>query len=323
MLIKMLGGNVGAAPPGAPVVPGTGAYPHPGPAAPPPGPWGAPAAPQQKQTAEIDALGPPPNPAVPAAAPPPQIAPFREPDAVADDEGRTMMMAGADLARLKVPGQIFTLQIMDKAGQWHVWTTVGGAGIKVGRAEKNAQFPELSSMATRHMRVALEGPKVKVEDLGALNGIYLRLTRPVELAEGAQFRVGGQVLEFRAAEPVEPAAPQVAEDGEEFWSRDVQPLAFVDIIRPDGQAGLRFPITKRDVTIFGREGRPGRPVDVAFPDDSVVSGQHAQIRHQDGKFFLEDLNSRNGTFIRIRGENFIDPGEVLLVGRVLLRVVGQ
>ena len=40
-------------------------------------------------------------------------------------------------------------------------------------------------------------------------------------------------------------------------------------------------------------------------------------------FIIEDLNSRNGTFIRINGEEVVDVGDVLLVGRVLLRVVEQ
>ncbi|MBX6313760.1 MAG: FHA domain-containing protein [Isosphaeraceae bacterium] len=235
----------------------------------------------------------------------------------------TRMMGGADLQRLKVPTQIYTLQILDKNRQWHNWSTIGAGGLKVGRAEKTAQFPELSSMATKHLRISYEGAKVKVEDLGSLNGIYRKLSQPIALEDGTRFRIGGQILEFRRAESVAPVVPLIGEDGEEFWCRDVQALAFLDAIRPDGRPGLRFPITKRDQTVLGRENRPGRPVDIAFPEDEVVSGQHAQIRHQDGAFYLEDLNSRNGTFVKIEGVSLVEPGEELLVGRVLLRVVAQ
>ena len=34
--------------------------------------------------------------------------------------------------------------------------------------------------------------------------------------------------------------------------------------------------------------------------DSTVSGQHASVRYEDGKFFLTDLDSSNGTFLNDR-----------------------
>jgi pSer/pThr/pTyr-binding forkhead associated (FHA) protein len=159
------------------------------------------------------------------------------------------------------------------------------------------------------------------EDMGSLNGVYLKLAQPAELADGARFRVGARIIEFKTAEPLPAAEPLLAEDGEEFWATDLQPLAYLDFIRPNGEKGLRFPITNPDRTVLGRESRPGRPVDVALPDDDWVSGQHAQIRRDGGRFFLEDLHSRNGTFIRAEGPVEVASGDILLVGRVLLRIV--
>lgn len=40
-----------------------------------------------------------------------------------------------------------------------------------------------------------------------------------------------------------------------------------------------------------------------FIDDDYVSKEHASIRYRDGKFFITDLDSRNGTFV-----NKFDPG---------------
>lgn len=212
---------------------------------------------------------------------------------------------------------------MDQRGQWHNWSTLSASGLKIGRAEKTAQFPELNSMAVRHMRVTADGPRIKVEDLGSLNGVFLRVTQPIGLTEGARFRVGSQVLEFHLGESLGAIEPKVADDGEEFWCRAVQPLAYLDVLRPDGEVGFRYPITSAEGAVMGRESRPGRPVHLAFPGDDVVSGQHAQVRRVGEAFIIEDLNSRNGTFIRINGEEVVDVGDVLLVGRVLLRVVEQ
>ena len=157
--------------------------------------------------------------------------------------------------------------------------------------------------------------------MGSLNGVYLKLTRPVELRTGRGSGSAAGSSSSATAEPLPPAEPLQAEDGEEFWSADLHPLAYLDFIRPNGERGLRFPVTNPDRTVLGRESRPGKPVDVALPDDDWVSGQHAQVRRDGGRFFLEDLHSRNGTFVRVEGPAEVTSGDVLLVGRVLLRVV--
>jgi pSer/pThr/pTyr-binding forkhead associated (FHA) protein len=278
---------------------------------------------------------PPPLPASPsygpAPAPPPAFIPSETPaflppaagsgPAQGDDDGLTRIMMGADLAKLKIPSHLFTLEILDRNGQWQPWSTIGAGGLKVGRSERSARFPELNTMAARHLKLSFDGAKLMAEDMGSLNGVFLRLSQPVELRDGTRFRVGGRVIEFRTAEPLPPSEPLFSEDGEEFWSADLQPLAYLDFIRPGGGPGLRFPVTNPDRTVFGRESRPGRSVDVALPDDDWVSGQHAQIRREGDRFLLEDLRSRNGTFVRLDGPTAVASGDILLVGRVLLRIV--
>jgi pSer/pThr/pTyr-binding forkhead associated (FHA) protein len=157
--------------------------------------------------------------------------------------------------------------------------------------------------------------------MGSLNGVYLKLGKSVALQDGSRFRVGARIIEFHEADLQPEVEPLVAEDGEEFWSAGLQPIAFLDFIRPDGEPGLRFPVSNPDRTVLGRESRPGKPVDIALPNDDWVSGQHAQVRCEKGKFFLDDLQSRNGTFVRVDGPTEVHSGDILLVGRVLLRVV--
>lgn len=231
------------------------------------------------------------------------------------------MAFGADLGKFKMASSLLTLQIFDRSGRWHDWATVGAGGLKIGRTEKNARFPELSSMAVKHMRIGTDGSRIVIEDLGSVNGVYVKINRFHELEDGERFRVGSQVIEFRLAEPLPPASPLVGDDGEAFWSRDADVPAYLQFIRSDNQPGLRFPLSKPDVTILGRETRSGRPVDIALTNDEWASGQHAQIRRDGPRFLLEDLGSRNGTFLQIRGQTEILAGDVMLVGRVLLRAV--
>ena len=57
-----------------------------------------------------------------------------------------------------------------------------------------------------------------------------------------------------------------------------------------------------------------------FPGDLYMSGSHCRIEEHGGKFTLTDLNSRNGTYIRLKSERELGHGDYLFIGRKLLRV---
>ena len=115
-------------------------------------------------------------------------------------------------------------------------------------------------MAVKHMRIGLEGTRILVEDLGSVNGIYLKILRSTAIEPGMRFRVGAQVIEFCAAEPTPATEPLVGPDGEAFWSRDLDAYAYLQLIRADGNPGLRFPLTHPVLTTIGRTaaGQDGR-----------------------------------------------------------------
>jgi hypothetical protein len=268
-----------------------------------------------------------PIPGHPSAPPPPQAlqaAPHDDrgqwPEASSEqDDDRTRRVSGIDIERLKIPRVTYQLQMLDKAGRWHEWLPIQASGLNVGRARDSADFPALASMGVRHLRFSYEHRELVVEDLGSLNGTYRRVVEPVELSDGERFRVGGQVIEFTRAAPHEPVPPLRSEDGEEFCSEDVEPLAYLDLIRPDGRPGLRFPVTGLQGGMV--LGRDGRGVGLALPRDPCISGHHAVVRHEGGRFFLEDLKSTNGTFIKLVGPTRLKSGDILLAGQVLFRVV--
>jgi pSer/pThr/pTyr-binding forkhead associated (FHA) protein len=325
-MIKKLGGN--AAPQASPYGPPNQAYPpnlspsggHPTP------PYGPLSAPPGVPAPSVPAWSPPPAvpPSGPVRAlenPPPLEIPAALYGAAGDDEDNaTRFLGGVDLGRLKIPKFTFVLQIFDISGQWRDWGPIHASGMNVGRAKTSADFPGLSTMAVKHMKFRYDKATLVVDDLGSLNGIYLRVTRPVPLCNGMRFRVGNQTIEFHEAEPFDAVPPVISDDGEEFCSRDLEPLAHLVLIRPDGRPGLRFPITRTDSTVIGREGPAAH---IALTSDNAVSGKHAQIRREEGGFVLEDLRSRNGTFIHILGSHNVQSGDVLLAGRVLFRVVDQ
>lgn len=326
-LIKKLGGQAPAPEQPAPqgpgygpaVPPGYGPYPYGPQASPPPGSGPFPS------YAYPPVPGSPPgfSPNTPSEGPygpPPTGAPSFGQVSTPEDEsdGKTELYRGPDVRQLKFPTADYRLQLLDANGQWNNWCEIPAGGRNIGRSQNSANFPFLSSMAVRHLKLSYDGPRLKAEDLGSLNGTYVRITGPVELQDGMRFRVGSQVIEFHTREPVEPAPSERGPDGEEFISHDLAPLAALALIRPDNRPGIWFPILKSGIT---RIGSDENRADLTLTRAEWVSRQHAQIRHEGGHFTLEDTNSRNGTFVQIRGVTYLNPGDVLIVGRVMLRVV--
>jgi predicted component of type VI protein secretion system len=60
---------------------------------------------------------------------------------------------------------------------------------------------------------------------------------------------------------------------------------------------------------------------VLFSEDGYVSGLHCRVaRESDGRIYLTDVGSSNGTFIRLRSEQPLQAGDILLMGQQLFRV---
>src|SRR5262249_16278953 len=151
---------------------------------------------------------------------------------------RTRFVGGIDLSKIKIARSSYILQILDLGGQWRDWGPIHASGKTVGRSRSSGEFPGLSSMAVKHMKFRYDRPTLVVDDAGSLNGFYYRVTEPVQLVDGMRFRIGLQTIEFHEVQPPEPVPPAVGDDGEEFCRRDLVPLAFLDMIRPDGRPGL-------------------------------------------------------------------------------------
>ena len=89
--------------------------------------------------------------------------------------------------------------------------------------------------------------------------------------------------------------------------------ALIQIVSEGGQLGESYVVEKGGTSIGRVDG------DATFPHDGYLSSRHAQIVARDGRYYLVDLNSRNGTFIRIKGEVELEPGDTFLVGKQLFK----
>jgi len=86
------------------------------------------------------------------------------------------------------------------------------------------------------------------------------------------------------------------------------------LVKRGPNAGSKFLIDK-DVTAAGRY----RESD-SFLDDVTVSRRHAEIRREDGHFFVKDLGSLNGTYVNLQRveEAELDDGDEVQIGKFKL-----
>jgi len=89
-------------------------------------------------------------------------------------------------------------------------------------------------------------------------------------------------------------------------------------------AGFRLVLEDREVALHPGENLLGRVEEgVAWLESSTVSRRHACIRVEGGQVILEDLASKNGTFVRgqrISAPTALADGDVFRLGRVTVRL---
>lgn len=84
------------------------------------------------------------------------------------------------------------------------------------------------------------------------------------------------------------------------------------LVMEGGQPGEVYELG--DETSIGRSNGQ-----ITFPHDGFMSGRHARIVRRGGKYALSDEGSRNGTFVKIKGEIELEPGDMILIGKQLFR----
>jgi pSer/pThr/pTyr-binding forkhead associated (FHA) protein len=84
------------------------------------------------------------------------------------------------------------------------------------------------------------------------------------------------------------------------------------LVMESGQPGEVYELGED--TVIGRNTG-----EIIFPHDGFMSGRHARIVRQGNAFRLTDEGSRNGTFIKIKGDVELKPGDMILVGKQLFR----
>jgi pSer/pThr/pTyr-binding forkhead associated (FHA) protein len=179
-----------------------------------------------------------------------------------------------------------------------------------GRLEGEIHIAEDVTVSPRHARFTVRARSLAVEDLGTVNGTFVRLQGPRALRAGDEVRVGHQLLRL------EPVPPPPEDDGavRPWGAPDTGARFRLVQLLEGGGVGDAFPLRPGENAI-GREAG-----EVTFPADRYVSARHARIEVKGTELVLTDAGSSNGTYVKLSGAAELSIGDQLLVGAQLLRV---
>jgi len=200
-------------------------------------------------------------------------------------------------------------------GSWGKPLQIGDE-VSFGRASCEVNYPDDASLSDRHALLSIRDGKLFLKDLSSLSGTFIKQRQDAELVPGDVFLLGRDLFRFSTESLDEKTS---AEQGTVAWAAAPKlqrgPItAKLEHIRLTGEIIEEFKLDKPETTL----GRTN--ANLVFKDDPFMSGTHARIVAQPGRFILQDLRSRNGVFHRVRKEIELENGDEFFLGEHIFRV---
>ena len=187
---------------------------------------------------------------------------------------------------------------------------------QIGRNQGHMVFKDDHYISPHHATLIYRDHKLYLRDESSFNGVYIRMTDPVELEPNEIFIAGEQMC-LVEDHPQDSSIIRSDLDQETRFFANMKSPALVKRLAQvldGGQRGICFPFLESSISI-GRQD-----CDLNFPQDRFMSSRHCHVSLQGDRVVLTDMGSRNGTFVRIKGETAIALGDFILVGKQLLQV---
>jgi len=181
-----------------------------------------------------------------------------------------------------------------------------------GRSEGAILFTEDQWLSPKHANFYYNEQDLFVRDEGSVNGIFYRIRGSLNISFGSTFMCGEQIFRIDQVDNVE---EEPDSDGTYFYSSPKHESSFKIVQILEGGVTGMVVHAKENRIVVGREG-----CDMNFPNDPYISGHHVQIEHSSGNVILTDLDSKNGTFVKIDQEQKLGHGDYVFLGKQLLRV---
>jgi class 3 adenylate cyclase len=189
-------------------------------------------------------------------------------------------------------------------------------GLSVGSTEGDVKFPEDSTIRAVQARFSLEEGQPMVEDVSKKGSIFVRLIATYTLEQADIVAMGARLFKFVSKPDFVTAATLLGKTLSNVSELLNESAAkFVLVNRDGSEQQENYPLLQEEVS-FGRINGT-----YTFSDDPLMSRSHARVYHRGEDFFLEDLRTRNGTFVKVRGKAPVPFEAPVLLGRQVFRIV--
>jgi hypothetical protein len=180
-------------------------------------------------------------------------------------------------------------------------TIEAGTTFDLGR-DGNQPWSDDTFIEPIHARFIAAQNGVSVEELVPTGAVFLRIQGRRPLREDDQVRVGQSLLSYRRPQAEPTQSPELWGP----WGSVVMHIA------PGGEV-VQIPLGNAGVTV-GREFG-----EITLAGDTFVSSTHCRVvtgvaADQPG-VFIEDLESSNGTYVRLRPGERVEVGQCVLIGQ--------
>ena len=186
----------------------------------------------------------------------------------------------------------------------------------IGRGECDLSYPSDILLASRHASLGIRNGKVILKDQSSQNGTFLKQRQDMELTPGDVFLLGRELFRFSTQSLDESENAPLPQGTLVMGTPRLQrgPVtAKLEHIQLTGETIEEFKLEKPETTLGRTNG------DLIFKNDPYMSGMHARVVAQPGRFILQDLKSRNGVYRRIRSEAELKDGDEFFLGEQLFR----
>ena len=185
-------------------------------------------------------------------------------------------------------------------------------GYILGKTHDWEVFNTDEYLSDQHAQIEFsDDGEILLKDLGGVNGVFLRLTRPTPLAHSDYFRAGQQLFAFEKLSPMssldQTGTKKLGSPQYEAWGRLVHVIG-------QGEVGRAW-LLHNDEILLGRVKG-----EIIFDQDRFMSGLHCTVSLENGQAWLKDNGSTNGSFIRIREQIVLEDEDLILLGQKIFKV---
>jgi|GEM_PF-2527605 len=229
-----------------------------------------------------------------------------------DQSGKTMFMSIEEDAEKdnKLVGKLIIQEPSGRDGR--AFNLVEGENL-CGRNSDPVKLDD-NFVSPAHCSFVYADGQMVVRDKDSLNGVFIKLKGEIELTSRTSFRIGQQLMLFLSVEDFKLADEAKSDDDTKFLGSPKGSIwGKVLHITSDGNVLASYPL-KQQKLLIGRESG-----DITFAHDGFVSGKHASLSYKDGKCYLKDLASSNGSFVKV-SEHTIKDNDLVLIGKKLMRL---